>query len=274
MSSKKIQSTRNYRLFVRHSGENRVLDVKKHKKLMESMKLYGFLESFPIVCCRDDKGQLVVKDGQHRLMIAETLNLPVHWVEESVDFDVAIVNSTSRIWQLRDYAQKYAANGVKCYQEGIDFAERHGLPIGTAFALLAGTTSFNNCQEAFVKGEWKVKDREWADAVAGTYAPLVKMSPAVRNARFIEACMAACRVKDFDPSRLIAGAERCREKLVGYSTRDAYLDMIEAVYNFGRKHLVGVKAAAVMAMRDRNIVNVAKAKKAKHSRNGTAAAIA
>lgn len=253
MSAKKIQSTKNYRLFERHSSENRPLDIKKHKKLLESMKLYGFLECFPIVVVRNEKGQLIVKDGQHRLTIAETLGIAVHFVEESVDFDVAVVNSTAKVWVVRDYAGKHAANGLKQYQEGIDFADRHSLPVGTAFSLLAGTTSFSNVQDAFMDGSWKIKDRDWADAVAGTYGPLVAMSPVMKNARFIEACMAACRVSGFDAARLIAGAERCREKLVAYSTRDAYLDMMEAVYNFNRKNLVGLKAAAVMAMRERNL---------------------
>lgn len=255
MSAKKIQSTKNYRLFERHSSENRPVDLKKHKKLVESMKLYGFLECFPVVINRNENGNMIVKDGQHRLMIAEMLGLPVHYVEDDKNFDVAIVNSTSKIWVLKDYAQKFASNGLSDYAEGINFAESHGLPIGTAFSLLSGTTTFANIQNAFVAGEWKVKDLAWANAVAGTYVPLVQMSSVLRNARFIEACMAVCRVKEFKPDRLIANAERCREKLVAYSTRDAYLDMLEAVYNFGRKELLGLKAAATMAMKKRNAVN-------------------
>ncbi len=253
MSSKKIQSTRNYRLFERHTSENRPLDIKKHRKLHDSMKRYGFLESFPIVCHRNGDNHLIVKDGQHRLLIAETLSLPVHWVEEKVDFDVAVINCAAKIWGLRDYAQKFVANGHKAYQEGLDFSEDHGVPIGTAFALLAGTTSFGNCQNQFVDGTFKVRDRSWADAVAGIYAPLSLMAPALKNNRFVEACMAVCRIKDFDPKRLLANAERCREMLVSYSTRDAYLDMMETIYNFHRKQLVGLKTLAVMAMRERNV---------------------
>ena len=253
-SLKKIMTTKNYRLFHRHSDDNRPLDLKKHKKLIESMKRYGFLRCFPIVVYREKKNgdRLIVKDGQHRLAIAETLGLPVYWVEEEIDFDVAFINGTPKGWELRDYAQKYATNGVKAYQEGMDFAEQYGLPLSMAFALLAGTTTFTNCYGPFEKGEFKVRDRKWAESVAGVYVPLVQMSPAIKNKRLVEAVMAVCRVPEFDGKRLLAGAERCREKLVPYSTRDAYLDMMEAVYNFGRKQLVGLKAAAMMAMRDRS----------------------
>ncbi len=252
MSSKKaIQATTNYKQFVR-SEDNRPTDPKKHKKLLESMKLYGFLECYPIVVYRDKNDKLIVKDGQHRLLFAEELKLPVYWVEEKVDFDVAVVNSTARVWVLKDYAEKYANAGIEAYAEGLDFAALHNLPIGTAFSLLAGTTGFGNCQEVFVSGDFQVKDRPWADAVANIYSGLVTMSPDIKNARFIEACMAVCRVKEFDHRRLLLSAKRCRDKLVPYSTREAYLDMVEEVYNFGRSQHFGLKAAAINAMRERN----------------------
>lgn len=261
MSAKKIQSTKDYRQFGRHNGENRPIDIKKHKRLQESMKLYGFLECFPIVCIRDSTGKLVVKDGQHRLMIAESLGLPVHYVVEDKPFDVAIVNSTAKVWTLIDYAQKFSSNGHVEYTEAIEFSKAHRLPIGTAVALLSGTTSWGNVSEPFMDGTWKVKDRQYANAVASVYSPMVALSASLRNARFIEACMAACRVKSFNGDRLVANAQRCREKLVNYSTRDAYLDMMEAVYNFGRKELVGLKAEAIMTMRNRNATTKAKLNK-------------
>lgn len=249
-TKKTINVTKDYRLFGR-SEENRPLNIKKHKRLEQSMKEYGFLPSFPVVCCRDAKGKLIVKDGQHRLLIAETLGLAVYWVEEEIDFDVAKINCSGEKWVLRDYAQKYAANGLKQYQEGMDFADKYGLATGVAFAMLAGTTSFCNVETAYVTGKFQIKDRNWAEAVAFVYSRMVAISPALRKNTFVEACMAVTRVHSFDAKRLIQNAERCREKLVQYSTREAFLDLIEEVYNFGRKQLVGLKAEATMAMRER-----------------------
>lgn len=258
--SRKIQTTRNYDLLVTHADENRPLDVKKHKALVESMTTYGFLECFPLVVFRDDDGKLVIKDGQHRHTIAQTLGLPIHFIETDKDFDVATINSAAKPWSIRDYAEKHVANGIKHYQEGLEFAERHALPVGTAFALLAGTVSFGNVQDDYRKGVWVVRDRKWAESVAGIYSPLVQMSPAINNARFIQACMAVCRVKEFDPARLLACAERCREKLVPYSNRDAYMAMLEDVYNYGRK-MFPLKVAAIQAMRDRNSGAITRAAK-------------
>lgn len=249
MSARVIKSTRNYKLFTR-SDDNRDVNMAKHKKLKESMRRYGFLPCFPIVCCRVGGG-LEVKDGQHRLAIAEELSLEVCYVEEAVEFDVAAVNCTAKTWQLQDYAEVYARNGNEHYAEGLRFKAHYRLACGSAFAILAGTTAFCNIQDDFVGGRFVVKDREWAHKVANTYAPMVSLSKSLNTARFMEACMACCRVEGFDVARLLQGAERQRHRLLSYSTRDAYLAMMEEVYNFGRKQLFGLKAAATQAMRDR-----------------------
>jgi hypothetical protein len=251
---RKIMSTKNYRLFGR-SGDNRDLDLKKHRSLYESMKKYGFLSSFPIVCVRDATKHLVVKDGQHRLAFAEELGLPVWYVVADTDFDVAEINSTPKTWTLYDYARKFAANGLTAYHDGLEFVEIHRLPIGTAFALLAGNTCFTNVRNEFVSGAFVIKDRQWADDVASLYSKMVHTSSNVKSVRFMEACMAVCRVSDFDHDRMVRGAVRCRDKLVSYSTRDAYLDMLEEIYNYGRKQLVSLKLPAIQAMRDRNPTN-------------------
>jgi hypothetical protein len=238
-ATRKINVTKDYRLFSR-SDKNRPTNLRKRKKLERSMKTYGFLSCFPIVCYRNEHGKLIVKDGQHRLGLAEVLGLPVYWVDETIDFDVALVNSSSEKWNLRDYALTFA------------FCDQHDLPVGTGFSLLSGVTNFTNIQPAFIDGTFKIRDRTWADSVASIYGPLTRMAPEIRNARFIEACMAACRVESFDGQRLLTNAARCRDKLAAYSTREAYLDMLEQIYNHGRSRLMGLKAEATMAMRERN----------------------
>ena len=251
-ATRKINVTKDYRMFGR-SDENRPLDMKAHRRLEATMKKYGFIPSFPIVCRRLADGSLIVLDGQHRLAIAESLGLPVYWTEEVIDFDVADINTAAKVWVLRDFAQKFAANGIESYQKGIEFAENNDLPLGITFALLAGTTSFGNIESKFVSGKFEIRDQAWADSVASLYGPMRGMSRDLNNSRFLQACMWVSRVPDFDRKRLLHNADRCRDKLVSYSTRDAYLDMLEEIYNFGRAKLVGLKSAAIMSMRDRSV---------------------
>jgi hypothetical protein len=247
----KISATKNYRLFER-SVENRMLDMRKHRSLEKSMRDYGFLKCFPIICYRGPNKQLIVKDGQHRLAIAETLGLQVYYIDTEEEFDVAVINSTAKIWAVRDYAEKFAANGNEEYAACLKFADMHGIPIGTAFAILGGSVNFSNVSAKVTSGEFTINDQKWADAVAALYGPMVGISSKLRNSRFLSACMAVCRVDDFDHRRMLQNAERCRDKLVSYSNREAYLDMLEEVYNYGRKSLVGLRAASVEALRARN----------------------
>lgn len=248
----KVNITKNYRIFESNSLDNRALVPKKHKRLMESMRLYGFLPEFPIVVYRDKDKHLVVKDGQHRLLMAETLKLPVYWVEESSPWDIAKVNSTPEGWKPIDYAERYARQGKKDYQEGIDFMKSHRISIGTAFALLSGNTGFTNIQGDFISGAFKVRDRDWAEAVVSIYNPFRMASKHCRNTFFVLACMAVCRVPEFEPSRLLNGMERNLDKVHPYSTRDAYLAMLEEIYNSHRKYLFPLKIQAEMVMRNRN----------------------
>jgi len=251
MAKGTIATTNNYRLFV-SSGNNRPLNLNARKQLRMSMKLYGFLKSFPLSCMRGSHGKLVVLDGQHRLALAEELGLPVHYVIEDVDYDVAMVNGGQAQWTPKDYAMRYAAQGNAHYIEGLQFVDQHKVPLTLGFALLYGTTTFANIRGAFMRGTFVVKDRAWADTVASLYTTLTDLSREIKGSRFLEACMAVCRVDGFDPARLATGAKRCRDKLVAYATRDAYLDMLEDAYNFGRKTLFPLKIEALQAMRERN----------------------
>lgn len=251
MSDRRIKHTKNYKLFER-TTDNRPCDPAKRRPLMESMKKYGWIPSFPAVCRVKGNGKIEIEDGQHRIAIAETLGIEIWYVLEEVQFDVAIVNSGQRPWVLNDYARRYADQGSSDYREAIEFREKNKLPIGMAFALLGGTTSFCNVENSFRSGSFRIKDRKWAEDVAAIYGPFVEASRSVRNARFLEACMAVCRIPGFDRDRLLRGLARCRDKLTAYSNRDAYLQMIEEVYNFGCRQLVGIKVAALNAMKSRN----------------------
>ncbi len=253
MATRKISVTKNYAMFKR-GDDNRELNMAKHRKLEESMKRYGFLASYPISVHRNGDKLLIVKDGQHRLAFAETLGLPVYYVEEEVDFDVAAINCTSKAWNPVDFALKWIAAGKDDYQEVSEFAERHKLPLTMAASLLVGYASWSPIAPSFYSGSYKVKDRKWAHKVANIYSPMCSACPALRKQAFLQACIAICYVPEFEPERLLQNTERCREKLISYATRDAFLEMIEEVYNYGRSKMLDLRNKAVMAMRERRAV--------------------
>jgi hypothetical protein len=251
MPSKTIQTTKNYRMF-RVSEDNRPLDLSKRKTLRDSMKMYGFLKSFPISCVRGDGKYLIVKDGQNRLAIAEELGLPVHYVIEEVDYDIATVNNAQQKWSMKDYAMKWASQNRKPYCELLEFIEQHSIPISLGLSLLSGSLHYSGeVRRQFKSGKFKITDYEFADKVASVYVQLTSLSPVVRNRNFLSAVTAVMRVESFECKRLIDGAKKRPEKLKAYSTREGYLDMIEDIYNFNRSKLVPIKLPALQALREK-----------------------
>lgn len=239
-----IKSTRNYRLFVR-SEDNRAPDLKAHRALERSMKKHGFLRCFPIVVRRFGSVWQVL-DGQHRLAFAETLKLPVHYVVAETEFDIAQINSTPKTWKPRDYAEKYAALGNENYRWALEFCDEYGLNISIGFALLADSSGYGNIRQAFIDGRYEIKalDAIVTELLGSTFQKIVSLSRDVYRHTFAIALRACFLIPEFDPERLIKCAERCREKLVAYSTIDANLGMLEEIYNFGRQHKLPLKFQA------------------------------
>lgn len=250
MNHQKILVTRNYDLFDR-SAENRPVDLDKHKKLFASMTELGFMFEFPIVVRQTSNG-LIIEDGQHRFAVAQELGLPVYYVVTTADFDVAALSLTTKVWSPEDYAQKFAGQGIQDYARCIEFADKHKLPVAKAAAVLGGCCDYGNVKPLFITGKFRIKDEKWAVQVLNLYRPLVQLSAEVKNMRLMEACMGVCRVKGFDAERLLKSAATCREKLVSYSTKEAFLEMLEEIYNFRKRPRVALKVEAENAMRDRN----------------------
>lgn len=245
-----IKSTRDYSLF-KTNQNNRQLKQRKHRKLEESMKKNGFLPYWPIVVQKNGK-PMPVLDGQHRLIFAEQLETEVYYVEADIDFSISEINDTQRPWAIGDYAEVYAQLGNQHYADGLEFCERTGISIGNSFALLAGVNVYSAVEVDFKSGTFEVKEREFAEKVASVYCPAISISRDVRNSAFLGACMAACRVKGFSPARMVQQMKKCRDKFAPYSTRDSNLDMMEKIYNFGKKTstLFPLKIEAAKATRE------------------------
>lgn len=251
--SKAIHKTDDYGKFAL-DDDNREVDLTRRKRLIDSMKKHGFIASFPVVCTQGENNKLNVKDGQHRLAVAKMLKIPVYYSIEDVDFNIAEINNTPKNWSPGDYAQLWNKKGVKDYAELLEFQERYGLTITMSINILVGQSTGNGGNlQAFRQGEFRIRNREFAERVAYTYSSLAKMSKQVRNNQFQTAVSALCLVDKFDPDRLIRNAGKCTERLRSCSTRDAYMQDLEDIYNYGvpSRRLVALKIEAVRELAKR-----------------------
>lgn len=247
----KLQCTRDYSLFV-HSADNRPTELESRKPLLQSMQAYGFVPAFPLAVIRTPEGKLEIRDGQHRFACAQKLGLPVFYVVLNEVFDIAKLNSTQKVWTLDHFAMCFASQGKKDYAEALAFAKQYKIPLSLGASLLGGTVCLNNLIHQFKAGNFRVKSRDKANLIASIYSQLLAISPRIRNARMVEAIYAVCHVANIEHQRLVEGARRCPEKLIAYGTRDAYLSLLEDLYNFGRKSRLAIKIPAENAMRERN----------------------
>lgn len=248
-----LTKTGNYKLFNR-SRENRPVDINRRSNLRKSMEQYGWISAYPMHVVRDDKGNLVIVDGQHRFEIAKELGLSVWYVVTDSSVDVAVINNSQKTWTNSDYAGSFAQRGNKQYERLIAFASEHKISVSCAARLLAGTITFNNVSEAFKNGSWKITDEEFATNVCSILNVFSKYGLNYNNRNMVDSVAACCRVKSFSSQRLIHAVGRCPEKIVRYSTREALLGMLEEIYNYGlgEKSKIPLKFQAENAMRSRN----------------------
>ena len=237
--------TSNYNLFTFEKG-NRDINPSKHKVIKKILKEQGFRKSMPIVCVRGKNKKLIVKDGQHRLKICEELGIKVWYSVEDTDFDTAELNNSQVPWTPMDYAKKWADLGKKDYMVGIKFIQAWNLPISKAFLILSGDVHgrMRSRTDEFRAGKFEIRDYDKANQIASLYASMMIISPTLKTSRFLEALMSVSIIECFDPARLIQKSKLQRDKLLSYSTRDAYIDMIEKVYNYRSQKLVPL---AIMA---------------------------
>lgn len=246
--SHSVKQTRRYNIF-EYNSDNRAVNIARHRRLLQSMKKYGFLPWWPIVVRRIGKSSFVILDGQHRYAIAKELGLAIWYIVSDNRFDIAVINDTQKTWQARDYAEVFQAQGKQDYSIGLEFMQNHGLPIGVCFAILSGQVSYSNVEIAFKAGKFKVVALPWATLVAKTYTPIASLKKEAKHSKMLEAIMVCCLVEVFEPSRLINMAEKNRDMLVSCSNREGFLVMLERLYNFRRspKHKIPLKHLAEVA---------------------------
>lgn len=230
--SQKIQTTKNYALFTL-SAENRSLNIRRWGSLRESLIKYGFISAYPMVCKRI-KGALIVIDGQHRFMIAQSLQIPVFYVVSDDEADVAEINSSAKRWSFEDYVNRYAKKGNEHYVSLREFSSRHDIPVSISAGLLfnnSGNGGSSNYSEQIKDGTYTVKNLPYAERCARIFNAFREFSRDCSSSVLLRALAAACRVPEFDDDRMLKAIPKRPDFIKRYSNRDSYLDMLEKIYN-------------------------------------------
>ncbi|MEY2500561.1 MAG: hypothetical protein QOI07_895 [Verrucomicrobiota bacterium] len=227
----KILSSNDYKKFKLMPGNRPV--GKRVNRLIRAIKRKNFLAQFPIVCQKNGDGRLFIADGQHRFEAAKALKLPVFYVETKnmTIADVSGLNSEQRAWNATDYMNSNIGQGKKDYIILKDFMETYTLPISAAIEILDGTRGGNTMQR-FREGRFVARNITHGRKVGASIAQLRPFVPFCSERSFVNAVSKLVRLEAFDIERLTAKMEYQRTKMVKCVDADAYVELIEEIYNF------------------------------------------
>lgn len=228
----KLQVTTNYDLFEMHEF-NRPLH--HDSRLEESMKEHGFMPSCAIHVISNGQGKYRIVRGHHRFHYAKRLNLPIWFILDETDADIFYLEGDKQRWSVMDFAEARANAGDENCEKLLFFKRKHNLPIGAAASLVGGQSAGSGNKIKQVKaGTFKVADMNHANKVAfiidGCREAGLEFAT---NSKFIAAISSALRISEFDSNMFLHKIKLFNSNIRKRTSRDEYLDEIEALYNYG-----------------------------------------
>jgi hypothetical protein len=230
----RIHETKEYNRF-KLTADNREVIERRVAKLLPSMKAYGWLESHPMLV-RKSGDRYEILDGQGRFHAAKQLGLPVRFVVTTKQISIAKINEGQSPWTLNDYCGSYAQQGNSGYHFLKEFQSRHGLPLMQCAQILRGGVALaGNANDAIRAGTFEPTNIEFAEHVALIVSQLCKAHACGRTSNFVTAVSRVLNVKTLDIQRLIERIVKNPELVTPRTTADAYVELIEVIYNFNVK---------------------------------------
>jgi len=227
-----MDKTRDFGQFKTIEG-NRQTQPAHLKALIKAIEAKNLLAEFPIVVNED----MEIIDGQHRLMAAAHLNLPIYYtvVKGLTLKNVMSINTASKSWGIWDFVNSYASQGNPDYAELKDFCNKYGLNASVGAALLEGRGKGGGSVSRRIRsGEFSISVRQRAAVVAEL---LQEMQPHAEfklaaDRKFIWALWDLLNEPDFDANRLLSKLRTHGLKISKRVNERYYTLEIEELYNF------------------------------------------
>lgn len=235
----KIEQTTNYGKFKTIRG-NRAINRTHLKKLSESILDNNMLEANPIIV--DERFKVL--DGQHRLLAAEKLGLPIYYVV--VKFatghisEVQMLNSNLRAWSMNDFLNSYVERGNEDYIKLKKFMENTGLSRGISVMLLEGAKGKNmhgrGGTKDFKEGLFKASFVDFAEDIA---KKLTELEPycedgVVTDREFVSAIVLVYRA-GITHEKLLEKLKASGKRVPWFNTRRQYIRLLEDILSYKSK---------------------------------------
>lgn len=241
MSNSPIKMTSDYDIF-KFREDNRVAVIQSHvQKLADSIKSRNLLELRPISV----NSEMEVMDGQHRLLAAKLLGVPIYYRQDNElqPSDIILMN-LSQTWKQSDYLNYYCKNNYPEYLKMKEFMKKNNISIKIALGITCGHNKdvFSN----FKNGNFKFNEEEFnsdIDICWDTIEYIKQMrgfSPYTHTSRFWKSLLILIRHVNFNAVKWRDNLKKMIERFTSKASQDDYLMLFLEVHNWNNKKKVEI----------------------------------
>lgn len=237
---KQVHTTTDYFLFKPLQG-NRQLNKLHLSRLKDSIEKNYLFTSIIV----NENYEII--DGQHRFECIRELQLPLHYIVcKGYNLpEVQILNQNSKNWNYEDYVSGYIDLGYKDYLLYRNFKEKYKFGHAETMNLLDNKqrTSHSGSQQIqdFKLGNFKVHDYQYAEGIAKKIWLLNGLYEGFLRKWFVLAMMRLLKNKNFELTEFITKLKMQPSALTDCTSIDAYITLIEEIYNYKRRDKVNLR---------------------------------
>jgi len=214
--------------------DNRETITQSHvKRLAASIQARNLLEMRPISVNAD----MEVIDGQHRLLAAKLLGVPIYYVRnfELTPSDIIIMN-VAQTWGQGDYLNYYCKNHYPEYIKLKEFMVENGLSLKIALNISMGCA--REMYLNFKDGKFKFNKEHFESYINICWETIEYIrrmngySPYTDSARFWGALLILIRHANFDAAKWKDNLSKMVERITAKASKQDYLKMFMEIHNW------------------------------------------
>ena len=228
-----IKMTSDYDKFKFREDNRATINQSHVNRLADSIKARNLLELRPISVNSD----MEVIDGQHRLLAAKMLGVPVYYNQnhELTPSDIIIMN-VAQAWGQGDYLNYYCKNHYPEYIKLKNFMGEHGLSLKIALNITVGGA--REMHIGFKEGKFKFK-QEYFETYINTCWQTIDyikrmngFSAYTTSARFWGALLIVIRHENFDPVKWLENLSKMVGRVTAKASKEDYLKLFMEIHNW------------------------------------------
>lgn len=235
-----INMTTNYSLFKKHE-RNRDLEDPNLKKIKNSIKARNLLHLRPILIDKDYR----VIDGQHRLKIAEELQIPIYYLIQ-VDCqpeDIILLNANQKNWTIKDYFTYFLNDNLEEYVKLNEYLTKNKLDLHLALAILKQNdgdsyTNFRKGRYIFPTNTFQLNQRYiyLKNVQEYLYKKMITDKKFLYHSKFVKAFLTFINYDTVDTNIFLKKIE-LRVDWFRYCSRCMdYIEIFKNIYNYKNAH--------------------------------------